>query len=179
MRLAPRLALCALITLALATAAHAQVGYDRPGGDYGNFAVRSGDPAVCAARCEREQRCTAWSFSYPRTVAANAVCFLKSTVTPRVEDGCCMSSVKGAGVMEPRGGATEFSIDRIGGDYKNFETPPDPTGNACQEACAADSRCRTWTYLRPGYDGPAARCFLKDRLTRPHHKPCCVSGVVR
>lgn len=187
MRHVPRLALCALITLVLMTfvlipldmAALAQVGYDRPDGDYGNIAVRSGDPAVCAARCEREQRCAAWSFSYPRTVAATAVCFLKSKVTPRVEDECCISGVKGAGVMEPRRGATEFSIDRVGGDYRNFEAPPDPTGKACQAACEADNRCRTWTYMRPGYEGPPARCFLKDRVTRPHHKPCCLSGVVR
>ena len=27
--------------------------------------------------------------------------------------------------------------------------------------------------------GPEARCFLKERITRPRHKPCCVSGVVR
>jgi len=179
MRHETRLALCALIAVVVGTAAQGQVGYDRPGGDYSSFTVRSGDPAACAARCEREPRCTAWSFSYPRTVQPNAMCWLKSTVTPRVENGCCISSVKGAGVMEPRGGATEFSIDRIGGDYTNFETPPDATGKACQEACEADNRCRTWTYMRPGYDGPLARCFLKDKLTRPHHRPCCLSGVVR
>ncbi|MGA2127653.1 MAG: PAN domain-containing protein [Xanthobacteraceae bacterium] len=180
MRHETRLALCALMALVLfGTAAQAQVGYDRPGGDYSSFTVRSGDPAACAARCEREPRCAAWSFSYPRTVLPNATCWLKSTVTSRVEAGCCFSSVRGAGVMEPHGGATEFSIDRMGGDYRNFETPPDATGAACQEACAAESRCRSWTYMRPGYDGPPARCFLKDKLTRPHHRPCCLSGVVR
>jgi hypothetical protein len=178
MRQALRLGLCALVAL-LSGAASAQVGYDRPGGDYSNFAVRSGDPTACAARCEREQRCAAWSFAYPRTISATAICYLKTTVTPRVEDGCCISSVKGAGVMEPRSGATEFSIDRTGGDYKSFEMQPDPTGKACQEACEADDHCRTWTYMRPGYDGPPARCFLKDRLTPPRHKPCCLSGVVR
>jgi hypothetical protein len=180
MRHAPLLAICTLMAVILhATAAQSQVGYDRPGGDYSELPVRSGDPAVCAARCEREQRCTAWSFSYPRTVAANSLCWLKSKVTPRVENGCCISSVKGAGVMEPRSGATEFSIDRAGGDYKSFETPPDATGKPCREACEAEQRCRTWTYMRPGYDGPPARCFLKDRLTRPRHTPCCLSGVLR
>jgi hypothetical protein len=33
--------------------------------------------------------------------------------------------------------------------------------------------------VRPGYSGVAARCYLKDRITRPRHKPCCISGVVR
>jgi hypothetical protein len=33
--------------------------------------------------------------------------------------------------------------------------------------------------VRPGYIGPAARCYLKDNITRPRSKPCCISGVVR
>src|SRR4029077_97562 len=48
-----------------AAPALAQSGFDRPGGDYANAAVPNGDPAVCAARCERDARCRAWSFSYP------------------------------------------------------------------------------------------------------------------
>ena len=55
--------------LCVALRGTAQTGFDRPGGDYSNFAVRSGDPAACAARCERDGRCRAWSFSYPRTAA--------------------------------------------------------------------------------------------------------------
>jgi PAN domain len=173
------LAMGVLVVLVSTAPARAQVGFDRPGGDYANFAVRSGDPAICALRCERDLRCAAWSFSYPRTVATIAICWLKNRVVPRVEDACCMSSVKGAGVMEPRTGPIEYSIDRVGGDYRNFETPPETTGKACLEACQAEARCRAWTYLRPGYESTTARCFLKDRLTRPRHKPCCVSGVVR
>jgi hypothetical protein len=37
-----------------ASSAGAQSGYDRPGADITSAAVPSGDPAVCAARCERE-----------------------------------------------------------------------------------------------------------------------------
>ena len=72
------------------------------------FAMRSGDPAQCAARCERDGRCRAWAFSYPATEDANAVCWLKSRVTPRVEAACCVSGVRGTGVIEPKSGATEF-----------------------------------------------------------------------
>ena len=32
---------------------------------------------------------------------------------------------------------------------------------------------------RPGYAGAAARCYLKDKVKPPRHKPCCISGVVR
>ncbi len=159
----------------------AQVGFDRPGGDYSNFMVRTGDPAVCAARCERDSRCRAWSFSYPRTAAGPAICWLKSDVTPRAENNCCISGVRGAGVVEPRTDSTEFSIDRLGGDYRNFDVPPDATGKACRDACQADDKCRAWTYLRPGYglSGSQGRCFLKSQIKPPRHRPCCISGVVR
>jgi hypothetical protein len=163
----------------LPAAANAQVGFDRPGGDYANAPVRSGDPAICATRCERDTRCRAWSFSYPATAATAAVCWLKSEVKPRAESTCCVSGVRGAGVVEPRNGATEFGIDRLGGDYRAFDTPADPTGAACAKACDGENKCRAWTYLRPGYISTGARCYLKDRLKPPRHKPCCISGVVR
>lgn len=168
-----------LIALAAAGPAQGQSGYDRRGGDYLNFQIRNGDPAVCASRCERDARCRAWSFSYPRTAFALATCWLKNKVPPRVEDKCCVSGVRGAGVIEPRKGPTEFSIDRFGGDYRNFDTAADSSGAACKTACDGENRCRAWTYVRPGYIGASARCFLKDKITRPRHKPCCVSGVVR
>jgi len=167
-----------LIVLAAAGPARAQSGYDRRGGDYLNFQIRNGDPAVCAARCERDARCRAWSFSYPRTANALATCWLKNRVPPRQEDKCCVSGVRGAGVIEPRRGPVEYSIDRLGGDYRNFETAPD-SGASCKAACDAENRCRAWTYVRPGYIGPSARCYLKDKLKPPRHKPCCISGVVR
>ena len=170
----------AVIALALEiTPAGAQIGYDRRGGDYTNFQVRGGDPAACATRCEHEGRCRAWSFSYPTAARPNAMCWLKSQVTPPTEDKCCVSGVRGAGVVEPKTGAMEFSIDRIGGDYRNFDVRPDPAGEECKSACESDNRCRAWTYQRPGYGGSAARCFLKSEIKRPRHKPCCISGVVR
>ena len=149
--------------LALApSAAYAQAGYDRPGGDYFNFPVRSGDPAACAARCEREGRCRAWSFSYPGSAGPIAVCWLKNQVTARAENNCCISGVKGAGVLEPRSGPVEFAIDRTGGDYRNFDISDDPTGKACASACEGDNKCRAWTYVRPGYLGPW-RALLPER----------------
>jgi hypothetical protein len=168
-----------LLLAVLATAGtHAQEAHDRPGGDYANFVVRSGDPAACSARCDREGRCKAWSFAYP-TATARGVCWLKSEVPNRVENPCCVSGVRGGGVIEPRSNAAEFGIDRTGGDYRHFDTPPQPDGDSCAAACKGDSRCRAWTYSRPGYMGPQAHCFLKSRVTRPRKKPCCISGVVR
>jgi len=178
--MAQRLIACLFAILCAASSpARAQTGFDRPGGDYSSFAVTSADPAACAARCEREGRCRAWSFSYPRTAAPNAMCWLKNRVTKRVEDTCCVSGVKGADVLERTSGPIEYSIDRTGGDYKNLDVTTNPTGATCEAACKGEDRCRAWTYVRPGYLGPSARCFLKERLTAPRRKPCCVSGVVR
>jgi hypothetical protein len=156
----------------------AQVGFDRPGGDYFSFSVRNGDPAACALRCEHEARCRAWAFSYP-TADDTAACWLKGQVPARIEQPGSVSGVRGAGIIAPKRGAVEFSIDRAGGDYKAVDLPSDPTGLTCKAACEADSHCRAWTYVRPGYGGPDARCFLKDKVKPPHHKPCCISGVVR
>ncbi|MGC1694633.1 MAG: PAN domain-containing protein [Pseudolabrys sp.] len=168
-----------VLAASLAASAQAQTGFDRRGGDYLNFQIRNGDPAVCAARCERDARCRAWSFSYPRTATVIATCWLKNKVSPRQEDKCCVSGVRGAGVIEPRNSAIEFSIDRFGGDYRNFDTPPNAEGAACKAACDAENRCRAWTYVRPGFISTSARCYLKEKLKPPRHKPCCISGVVR
>jgi hypothetical protein len=164
---------------AFIAAAQGQVGYDRPGGDYASFPMRSGDPGQCAARCERDARCRAWAFSYPLTESANATCWLKSRIMPRIESTCCASGVRGTGVIEPRSGQTEFGVDRNGGDYRHFDVPADPSGRSCQRACEDEEGCRAWTYVRPGYVGSSAVCYLKKRITRPLHKPCCISGVVR
>ena len=173
------LAALTALTLARVGASLAQTGYDRPGGDYTSAPVANGDPTVCAARCERDKGCRAWSFSYPPTSGGPAMCWLKREVVPARESSCCVSGVRGAGVIEPKAGATEFSIDRFGGDYRWFETPPDAKGKACAEACQNEPRCRAWTYRRAGYGGASARCFLKDVIKPPRRRPCCISGVVR
>ncbi|MEN3346871.1 MAG: hypothetical protein V7632_506 [Bradyrhizobium sp.] len=157
----------------------AQSSFDRPGGDYMSSPVANGDPADCALACERDRRCRAWSFNYPTDVAAGAVCWLKSTVPTRVPDSCCVSGVRGAGVVEPRSGPIETSIDRFGGDYKNFELKAADGEEACQAACTADNKCRAWTYARPGYAGRDAHCFLKKDIKPPRRKAGFTSGVVR
>ena len=131
----------------------AQANFDRPGGDYLSAPVTSGDPAECALVCERDRRCRAWTFSYPTDLANRAVCWLKSNVPPRVQSDCCVTGVRGAGVVERRNEAIETSIDRFGGDYKSFDLKSGDGEDACKAACAADNKCRAWTYARPGYAG--------------------------
>ncbi len=159
--------------------AQAQVGFDRPGGDYSTFPARLGDPAFCAARCDHDPRCQAWSFSYPGALGPNATCRLKSHVPHATKSPCCVAGVKGANVALPQKPGVEFAIERPGGDYRVIDNPSGEAGAGCAADCQADSRCRAWTYLRPGYRGPSGRCFLKDRVTTPDNAPCCISGVVR
>jgi hypothetical protein len=174
-----RLGLAFGLVLMAAGPAGAQVGFDRPGGDYDSFPAQLGDPASCALRCDRDPRCRTWSFSYPGTVGPNATCRLKNQVPRAVANPCCVAGVKGAGVRTPHKPGLEFSIDRPGGDYRTMDTPSDPAGSPCAAACHADARCRAWTYFRPGYHGPAARCALKEHVTPPRVAPCCISGVIR
>jgi len=157
----------------------AQSGYDRPGGDYARAPVASGDPAVCASRCEHDRNCRSWSFSYPPVDGGPAMCALKRQVGRPVPSDCCVSGVRGAGVVEPKLGQLEYSIDRAGGDYRSFETAADPKGSPCAQACQAEARCRAWTYRRPGYGTAHARCYLKIVIKPPRRRPCCISGVVR
>src|SRR5580658_5732781 len=131
-------ALLGIVAGALPT--HAQVGFDRRGGDYFNFTIRSGDPAVCAARCDREARCRAWSFNFP-TAERPAMCWLKSQVPRRVEESGSASGVRGAGVIEPQQDGREFSIDRPGADLRQFDVTTDPSGESCKMACADEARC--------------------------------------
>jgi hypothetical protein len=177
-----RACVVALAFLAAAISARpalAQANFDRPGGDYVSAPVISGDPADCALVCERDRRCRAWSFNYPTDITSGAVCWLKSSVPARVQSNCCVSGVRGAGVVEPRNGAVETSIDRFGGDYKSFDLKGSEGDDACKAACAADKQCRAWTYARPGYAGREAHCFLKKDIKPPRRKAGFTSGVVR
>ena len=165
----------------LAMPAHAQVNFDRPGGDYLRAQMSSGDPADCALLCERDRRCRSWSFVFPRDPVSGAACWLKTSVPERQHNTCCVTGVRGAGVLEPQKEAIEPSIDRFGGDYRNFEMKADDDDgdDACKAACSGDQACRAWTFARAGYVGRSARCFLKKDIKPPQYKPGFVSGVIR
>jgi hypothetical protein len=173
------IALGFLAAVFVAPSAHAQANFDRPGGDYQSSPVTSGDPADCALTCERDRRCRSWSFSYPTDTTNGAQCWLKNSVPARSPDNCCVSGVRGAGVVEPRDGAIETSIDRVGGDYHGFELKSGERDETCKAACIGDNKCRAWTYARPGYVGREGHCFLKKEIKPPRRRAGFISGVVR
>lgn len=70
----------------------------------------------------------------------------------------------------------EPSMDRYGSDYSGtILSAADP--ELCRAQCAADSRCKAYTYVKPGVQGPEARCYLKDPAPPATANDCCVSGV--
>lgn len=69
----------------------------------------------------------------------------------------------------------EVNIDRPGMDYRTFDIQGGP--RACQNACFNSGRCVAWTYVRPGYQGPYARCWLKTDVPPGIPSACCVSGI--
>jgi len=72
----------------------------------------------------------------------------------------------------------EFNWDRPGFDYRNFDLQSERPV-VCQWQCQKDSRCRAWTYVRPGIQGPNPRCWLKHRVPNPVRSNCCTSGIIQ
>ena len=157
-----------LAVLALAGQAHAQSGYDRRGGDYLRFEIRSGDPAVCATRCERDARCHAWSL----LISAHRKCNRSLLVEEQsaaargsqmLRIGCSRRWC-GSSRARAQSNIPSTALEAIIAIWTLRLIPP---ARACKAACEADNKCRAWTYVRPGYIAPSARCYLKDKITRP------------
>lgn len=74
--------------------------------------------------------------------------------------------------------AFELNIDRPGHDYANFDLPSEHP-SICRDACDRDTRCKAWTYVRPGIQGPRPRCWLKHSEASPQPNNCCISDVGR
>lgn len=71
----------------------------------------------------------------------------------------------------------EIGWDRPGYDYSNFELK-NPREILCQWSCQKDGRCRAWTFVKPGLQGPYARCWLKYAVPRAVRNTCCTSGYI-
>lgn len=72
----------------------------------------------------------------------------------------------------------ENNTDRPGMDYKHFSIKNSPPA-ACQQACLNDiMKCKAWTWVAPGVQGPDAVCWLKNGVSYHQQSNTCVSGVV-
>jgi hypothetical protein len=78
-------------------------------------------------------------------------------------------------VIQPDSG-TEINTDRPGLNYRSFDLDvPEP--KRCQRTCQDDPKCKAWTYVKPGVQGPKARCWLKSGVPPAKSAQCCISGV--
>lgn len=138
---------------------------DRLGNDIRNFPAPT--PESCNAACTQDGDCYAWTF----VQGPNSRCFLKRPVPTGVKNTCCISGLKQEGVAF----RTTDNQDRPGNDFLSFpiaKTIP----QLCKQACINNVRCRAWTYVRPGVQGPDPVCYLKDPSPTPVSNACCISG---
>ena len=72
----------------------------------------------------------------------------------------------------------EIGWDRPGWDYYNYEMN-NPREILCQWKCQQDNRCKAWTFVKPGFQGSKARCWLKNRVPNAVRNSCCTSGIIQ
>lgn len=164
----------------IALAAQLEVGVDRPGGDYRVIELPAPNPQLCAAQCEQDGRCLAFSYVKPGVQAPNARCWLKDELrTPVRGNPAAISGVMRGGAQPQRNPNYEYDTDRPGSDYANFDLQA-ANPDLCAAACTQDGRCRAWTYVRPGAQGPNPRCWLKSQVPNPVQSVFkAISGVKR
>lgn len=78
----------------------------------------------------------------------------------------------GAAMLNP----LEDNTDRPGMDIRSFDMA-NPLPDQCAQACYDDPQCKAFTYVKPGFQGPSARCYLKNGIPDPLPRECCMSGV--
>jgi hypothetical protein len=80
--------------------------------------------------------------------------------------------------MQPATLTFEPNFDRPGSDYRDFDLAQDDYG-LCRDACSAENMCVAYTFVRPGVQGDAPRCWLKSGIPAGYASDCCVSGARR
>lgn len=103
-----------------------------------------------------------------------------STPTPAaVTAPVSTTSKTGAGVATNAAATTQYAMEqntnRYGEDYKDLRlNSANPA--LCAQACAKESKCKAWTYVKPGVQADSAWCWLKDKVPPPTPDENCVSG---
>jgi PAN domain len=84
----------------------------------------------------------------------------------------------GCGTGSYNKGKYSVGTDMPGGDYQSVELErADP--ELCMQACLADvGKCRGFTYVKPGVQGPKAKCWLKSSTGPTIPAACCTSAKV-
>ncbi|HYE45918.1 MAG TPA: PAN domain-containing protein, partial [Caulobacter sp.] len=158
------------------------LGVNLPGHDIHSYALQSPDPGYCRLACDQNAQCQSWTFVKPGAQGPNAMCWLKGTANiGGVQDQSTISGIKnGAGGPYPGGARVEngmmLGINLSGGDIASLALP---TGNPelCRQACDGRGDCRSWTFVKPGGQGPQAMCWLKGSVPGATFHNGVISGV--
>src|SRR3954470_3349939 len=146
------LLLLAIPVLAFATEKSGlESGTNRAGGDFRDFET-SAIPADCQAACKADESCRSFTWVKPGAQGPKAHCWLKSTTPPATADANCTS-----GVVEraaPKAGDFEQGMNRPGKDSPASATSAKP--DDCRAACNQEAACRSYTWVKPGAQGPQA-----------------------
>jgi PAN domain len=75
----------------------------------------------------------------------------------------------------------EFNSDRIGQDYKNFQTN---SMESCLRVCATEGQCKSFTFVppgaQPGTSNAQGICWVKNGIPKASDNPGgIISGVKR
>lgn len=71
----------------------------------------------------------------------------------------------------------EYNVDRMGGDIRSFWLS-EPNYELCYNACLQEKGCKAYTYVKPGVQGPNAKCWLKKYKSRKIlNQTCCISAA--
>lgn len=68
----------------------------------------------------------------------------------------------------------ERNTNLPGQDYRSV---PSEGATDCSFVCQAENRCRAWTYVKRGRQGPSGVCWLKGAVPGRQGNDCCTSGV--
>jgi hypothetical protein len=154
-----------------------EINVNRPGADYTSFDLPHPHPHLCKEACMKDPRCRSFTYVNPGVQGPHPRCWLKGAEPAPVADACCVSGVKGGHWTAPAAAAPfEMNVDRPGYDYQNFDLPQ-PRPELCREACLREGQCQAFTYVNPGVQAPAARCWLKMSVPPATPSDCCISGV--
>lgn len=154
---------------------------DRPGSDIHRFEIDGQMPQVCQQACEENRDCRAWTYVRPGVQGRKAICYLKNPAPEARANACCISGKPVSRI----GAQTESTlnvvagddnIDRPGNDFARFEFDG-VDSLVCRRACVEEARCRAWTHVKPGFQGPRSVCYLKSPAPPAKPNACCVSGT--
>jgi hypothetical protein len=144
---------------------------NRGGEDIEALDLPEARPELCRTACAQTAACVAFTYVPPSPpMTPSARCWLKRAVPAGAAAPGLVSGLRRG--LEP-------DTNRGGGDLDNGVDLEAAEPERCRQRCAQDHRCRAFTYVPPGIQGPKARCWIKAIVPGAGPHPGLVSGVRR